>query len=213
MDVRIALCEDHTDYRESLVQYIHNRKGYTLVTALTNAQHILEEVARTRPNVILMDINLPGIDGIKATQQVKQAFPEVQVLMLTVYEEEERIFQAILAGATGYLLKKTVPQKILEAIDEVMLGGASMNSCIVKKVLSFFSNLSIQPRSNDYLLSEREKTILRCIVQGDSYKMIADHCAINIGTVRFHIRNIYQKLHINSKSEAVAKVIQERLLP
>jgi len=158
-----------------------------------------------------MDVDLPGMTGIQATSLIKSHFPEVQVLILTVYEDEEKIFNAILAGANGYLLKKTPPSRIIEAIKEIREGGASMSSSIVRKVLSYFQQNS-QQRPNEYTLSQRELTILKCLVNGDSYKMIADNCDISIGTVRSHINNIYKKLHINSKSEAVAKAIKERLV-
>jgi DNA-binding NarL/FixJ family response regulator len=129
-----------------------------------------------------------------------------------VYEDDQKIFDAILAGATGYLLKKTPPSRILESIIEVQEGGASMSASIVKKVMTFFNQKKAGAATNDYTLSQRELTILQCLVNGDSYKMIADHCDISIGTVRSHINNIYKKLHINSKSEAVAKAIKERLV-
>jgi DNA-binding NarL/FixJ family response regulator len=157
-----------------------------------------------------MDIDLPGTSGIEATASIKSAFPQIGVLILTVYDDEQRIFDAILAGATGYLLKKSQPIRILEAIRDLKEGGASMSASIVKKVLQHFQH---RPSSgNNYTLSERELTILQCLVDGDSYKMIADHCGITIGTVRSHINNIYKKLHINSKSEAVAKALKEGLL-
>jgi len=159
-----------------------------------------------------MDIDMPGINGIKATAIIKSRFPEINVLILTVYEDDEKIFNAILAGATGYLLKKTPPARILEAVAEVQAGGASMSASIVKKVISYFGKKEAAHEAGEYLLSQRELSILKCLVNGDSYKMIADHCQISIGTVRSHINNIYKKLHINSKSEAVAKAIRENLV-
>ena len=209
--IRVALCEDNEAFRESLAQFIDDTPGFTVVAALSNAEGIIDVLEETMPDVILMDIDMPGINGIKATSLVKSTFPEINVLILTVYEDDQKIFDAILAGATGYLLKKTPPSRILESIAEVQQGGASMSASIVKKVISFFNQQTHQP-SDDYTLSPRELTILKCLVNGDSYKMIADHCDISIGTVRSHINNIYKKLHINSKSEAVAKAIKERLI-
>jgi DNA-binding NarL/FixJ family response regulator len=212
MHTRIALCEDNESFRESLTQFIEDTPGFTVTTSLSSAQEIINAIREDLPDLILMDIDMPGMTGIQATSLIKSNFPDVQVLILTVYEDEERIFDAILAGASGYLLKKTPPTRIIEAIREIREGGASMSSSIVKKVLSFFNQQNGQKHSNEYTLSQRELSILKCLVNGDSYKMIADHCTISIGTVRSHINNIYKKLHINSKSEAVAKAIKERLV-
>lgn len=210
-DIKVALCEDNKIFRESLVQFIDDTPGYTVTSSLASAENILETISLHKPDVILMDIDMPGINGILATALVKAHVPEINVLMLTVYEDDEKIFDAILAGATGYLLKKTSPSKILEAIIEVQNGGASMSASIVKKVISYFNKKQI-PQDNQYILSDRELKILQCLVNGDSYKMIADHCHISIGTVRTHISSIYRKLHINSKSEAVAKALKEKLV-
>lgn len=212
MDVRVALCEDNQYFRESLTQFIDDTPGFKVVTCLPSALALLENINHDIPDIILMDIDMPFINGIEATRLVKSKFPAINVLMLTVYDDDEKIFQAILAGASGYLLKKTPPSRILEAITEVQQGGASMSASIVKKVLSFFNQHVPREAPNDYTLSQRELEILKCLVNGDSYKMIADHCSISIGTVRSHISNIYKKLHINSKSEAVAKAIREKLI-
>jgi DNA-binding NarL/FixJ family response regulator len=213
MHTKITLCEDNESFRESLGQFIADTPGFTVVTSLSSAQELINTISNNVPDVILMDIDMPGMTGIQATRLVKSHFPEVHVLILTVYEDDEKIFDAILGGASGYLLKKTPPARIIEAIKEVREGGASMSSSIVKKVLNFFNQKAGSPSSNDYTLSQRELDILKCLVNGDSYKMIADNCNISIGTVRSHINNIYKKLHINSKSEAVAKAIKEKLVP
>lgn len=207
------MCEDNDVFRESLVQFIDDTPGFKVVSAHASAENIIEAIESFQPHVVLMDIDMPGLNGIKATSLIKAHHPSVNVLILTVYDDDQKIFDAILAGATGYLLKKTPPAKILEAISEVQQGGASMSASIVKKVISYFNEHSPRDASNDYTLSQRELVILKCLVNGDSYKMIADHCRISIGTVRSHINNIYKKLHINSKSEAVAKALRERLVP
>jgi len=211
MNTRIALCEDNESFRESLTQFIEDTPGFSVTASLESAQEIISVIREDLPDIVLMDIDLPGMSGIQATNLIKSHFPEVQVLILTVYEDEEKIFNAILAGASGYLLKKTTPSRIIDAIKEIREGGASMSSSIVRKVLSYFQQ-NTQQRSNEYTLSQRGLSILKCLVNGDSYKMIADNCDISIGTVRSHINNIYKKLHINSKSEAVAKAIRERLV-
>jgi DNA-binding NarL/FixJ family response regulator len=211
--IKVALFEDNVIFRESLVQFIDDTPGFTVVAAYSSAENIIESITASLPDIVLMDIDMPGINGISATSLVNSYFPDINVLMLTVYEDDQKIFDAVLAGATGYLLKKTPPSKILESILEVQQGGASMSASIVKKVLSYFNQREQQGNKNQYALSQRELSILKCLVNGDSYKMIAGHCTISIGTVRSHINNIYKKLHINSKSEAVAKAIKERLVP
>ncbi len=211
-DIKVALCEDNEVFRESLLQFIDDTPGFQVVTSLCSADDILNTIKRFLPDVVLMDIDMPGINGIEATAIIKANFPLINVLILTVYEDEQKIFDAILAGATGYLLKKTDPSRIIEAIIEVQQGGASMSASIVKKVISFFNQKEQAATSNEYTLSYRELTFLNCLVYGDSYKMIGDNCSISIGTVRSHINNIYKKLHINSKSEAVAKAIRENLV-
>jgi DNA-binding NarL/FixJ family response regulator len=210
--IKLSICEDNEVFRESLVQFIDDTPGYQVVSSHASAENIVESIETFQPDVILMDIDMPGMNGIKATSLIKSNYPLINVLILTVYDDDQKIFDAILAGATGYLLKKTSPTKILECIAEVQEGGASMSASIVKKVISFF-NEQKSSSTNDYTLSQRELTILKCLVNGDSYKMIADNCRISIGTVRSHINNIYKKLHINSKSEAVAKALKERLVP
>lgn len=210
--IKVALCEDNDHFRESLHQFIADSPGYEVSFSLSSAENILDHLAVNPPQVILMDIDMPQLNGIKATSLVKSHFPEIDVLILTVYDDDEKIFDAILSGASGYLLKKTTPVRILEAIAEIEEGGASMNASIVKKVLTFFNRQQHAQPSNNYTLSPKEMQILQCLVNGDSYKMIADHCGISIGTVRSHINNIYKKLHINSKSEAVAKALKERLV-
>jgi len=211
-DIKVALCEDNDTFRESLSQFISSSHGYKVTTASPSAEAILDDIRYVKPDIILMDIDMPGINGITATSIVKSNFPEVSVLILTVYEDDQKIFDAILAGATGYLLKKTPPHRILESIAEVYNGGASMSASIVKRVITYFNQKKI-PQNNEYALSGRELTILKCLVNGDSYKMIANHCSISIGTVRTHICSIYKKLHINSKSEAVVKALKEKLVP
>jgi DNA-binding NarL/FixJ family response regulator len=173
--------------------------------------NILENCEKDTPEIILMDIEMPGISGIEATQLVKSKFPDVEIMMLTVFENKDKIFEALKAGATGYLLKKSTAVQIIEAITELANGGSPMSGEIARKVLNFFTHPEINIQ-NEYALSEREKEILKRLVAGDSYKMIADNCFISIGTVRSHINSIYHKLTGNSKSEAVVKAINEKLI-
>ena len=211
MSIQVAVFDDNQALRESLYYLISGTPGYRVTGAYANADRVVEDLRQHPANVVLMDIDMPGMSGIKATELVKSHFPLTNVLMLTAYDDSEKVFDALQSGATGYLLKKTPPAKILEAIEEVNQGGAPMNAAIARKVLEFFLKKKSIPQ-NSYDLSGREKDILQCLVKGDSYKMIADHCHISMGTVCTHITNVYKKLHVNSKSEAVAKAIQEKLV-
>ena len=182
-----------------------------LTGAYPDCSKVMENCVVAKPDVILMDIDMPGISGIEATAMIKATFPEINIMILTIFEDKNKVFDALCAGATGYMLKKSSAVEIIEAIDELHRGGSPMTGEIARKVFDFFAN-PILSKSNDYALSDREFDILRCLVEGDSYKMIADTCNISIGTVRFHINNIYKKLHVNSKSEAVIKALRERLV-
>lgn len=210
MDIRVAIFDDNNALRDSLCYLISGTPGFAIVGSYPDGNQVLEQLELNEADVVLMDIDMPGLNGIAATALIKSHFPDMNVLILTSYDDNDKVFDAISSGATGYLLKKTSPAKILEAISEVSQGGAPMNASIARKVLDFFrekKNLA----KNEYDLSLRETEVLSCLVKGDSYKMIADHCFISMGTVCTHICSIYRKLHVNSKSEAVAKAILERL--
>lgn len=211
MDIKVAIYEDNSALREGLTYLVKGSGILRYIGSYADASNILENCRNELPDVILMDIDMPVISGIEATRIVKDVYPEVNVMMLTVFEDKENIFDALCAGATGYLLKKSTAIQIIEAVAELANGGSPISGEIARKVLEFFS----QPhkiKDSSYDLSEREKDILRCLVNGDSYKMIADHCFISIGTVRCHINSIYRKLAVNSKSEAVIKAIKEKLV-
>lgn len=211
MSIKVAIIEDNKELREGLSQLVQGTPGYKCVGAFANCDHLLDNIEKVMPEVVLMDIGMPGISGIEGVKLVKSRFPEIEMLMLTVYEDEEKIFESICAGASGYLLKKTPPAKILEAIREIHAGGAPMTAKIARKVLHMF--LQNAPlTSTEYQLSQREQEVLAGLVKGLSYKMIADQCHISVDTVRSHIKSIYEKLHVHSKSEAVVKALRSRLL-
>ena len=210
MSIKISIYDDNASLLESLSYLIRGSYGFELCHSCDNANNIINNCQICCPEVILMDIDMPGISGIEATKLVKSAYPEVNVMMLTVFEDKNKIFEALCAGATGYLLKKTSFVKIIEAIEELYKGGSPMSSGIARKVLDHFSKSSV--KNNEYQLTSRERTILQCLLAGDSYKMIADRCFISIGTVYSHINNIYKKLQVNSKSEAVIKAMKENLV-
>lgn len=211
MGIKVAIYEDNDALRETLSHLVMGTSTLEFCGAYADCNNVIENCSRHQPDIILMDIDMPGISGIEATALVKSGFPEINVMMLTVYEDKDKVFEALCAGATGYLLKKTSAIRIIEAISELHLGGSPMSGEIARKVLEFFTK-SDTGRNNDYALSNREFDILKCLVNGDSYKMIADACFISIGTVRSHINNIYKKLAVNSKSEAVIKAIKEKLV-
>jgi DNA-binding NarL/FixJ family response regulator len=211
MEIKVAIYEDNNALREGLTHLIKGSGIMEFCGAYPDAIAILENCKADPPDVILMDIDMPGITGIEATRLIKDKYPEINVMMLTIFEDKEKIFDALCAGATGYLLKKSTAIQIIEAIVELKEGGSPMSGQIARKVIEFFSQRD-KVKTPDYALSSRELDILRCLVQGDSYKMIADHCFISIGTVRCHINSIYRKLAVNSMSEAVVKAIKEKLV-
>ena len=208
--IRVAIFEDNFLLRESLFQLISGTAGLSCVGAFANCDEVIFNVKKTSPEVVLMDIQMPGKTGIEGVRMIHEQFPEIKIIMQTVVEDDEKIFASICNGASGYLLKNTTPARLLQAIEEVHSGGAPMTPSIAQKVLDKFRKQS--PASSKELneLSNREKDVLECLVEGMSYKMIASACKISIDTVRFHIRNIYEKLHVSSKSEAVSKAIKGR---
>ena len=163
------------------------------------------------PDVVLMDIDMPGESGIKGVRMVKETRPQTAVIMYTVFEDDEKLFQCLCAGANGYLLKKTPPEKIFESIREVMDGGAPMSPSIAKKVISSFQSVKAHSQNNQYNLTERELDVLQLLTKGHSTKAIADKLNIAFNTVRAHLNNIYVKLHVNCGKEAIAKILQERI--
>ena len=211
MDIRVSVFDDNKALRDSLYFLISAKRGFTISGVYSDCNNILENLRKDPADVVLMDIDMPGLNGIEATSLIKSRFPGLNVLILTAYDDSTKVFAALQSGATGYLLKKTTPAKILEAIVEINDGGAPMNASIARKVLEFFSEKK-NITKNEYDLSPREKDVLGCLVNGDSYKMIAGACFISMGTVQSHITNIYKKLQVNSKSEAVAKAIREHLI-
>lgn len=190
---------------------INGTEGYEVLSAFKNCNNAVEEVSVFKPDVILMDIDMPGTNGIEGLKKIRQVNNEVKILMLTVFDDNQNIFQAISNGANGYMLKKTPPARLLEYIAEAQTGGAPMTASVATQVLKMFSSMNTD-RSSDHNLSDREKQVLQLLVDGYSYKMIAGEMFIAIDTVRSHIKKIYEKLHVNSKSEAVAKAFKNRLV-
>jgi DNA-binding NarL/FixJ family response regulator len=211
MDIGVCIFEDNKPLRESLGALINGSPGYTLAGAWSDASKVVLHINECKPDVVLMDINMPGISGIEAVLLIRQQFPDMPILMQTVFEGDDKVFASICAGASGYILKNTPPVRLLEAIKEVHEGGAAFTPSIARKVLKMATSQNTNPA--EYInLSEREKEVLEKLVEGMSYKMAAAALDISIDTVHTHISNIYVKLHVNSKSEAVAKAIRQKLV-
>ncbi|MBL7927575.1 MAG: response regulator transcription factor [Bacteroidia bacterium] len=213
MPVRVALFEDNKKYRESMSLLIEGSPGFALAGAFDNARDVLSKIEQSQPDVLLMDIEMPGISGIEALLVIKKKYPQLNVLIDTVFEDDKKIFEAICNGASGYVLKSTPPARLLDAIVETYQGGAPMSPVIAKKVLQLLQDKQLQTPQPTQLfdLTQREKEILALMVNGFSYKMIAAEKGITFETVRSHIKNIYQKLHVVSMAEAVAKAVKNNL--
>ena len=209
--IKVIYYEDNSNLREGISFLIQSTPQLDLLATFSNADTVKTDTEELKPDVILMDIDMPGTNGIDAVAIVKAVSPGTQVIMLTVFDNEEKIFNAIRNGASGYLLKHTPPSEIIESIFDVNKGGSPMTANVARKVLQYFQS---QPKAQkeDYNLSDRELQIVKGLVSGYSYKAIAAELFISIDTVRSHIRRIYEKLHVNSKTEAVLKAINEGLV-
>ena len=212
MEIRIVIFDDNATRRDGVKLLLDNSPGFYCAGTFEDCSNLINNIIDTQPDVVLMDIDMPGINGIEAVKMIKKEFPELPVMMQTVFDHDEKVFQSILAGATGYMLKKTPPVKLLEAIKEIHEGGAPMTPEIAVKVLQFFRKKEQEKAAIETSLTDREKEILSALVEGLSYKMIADKQQISYHTVNFHIRNIYKKLHVHNVSEAVAKAIRDKIV-
>lgn len=203
--IKTGVVEDDFRYQELLRTILSSSDKVTPVFVVGNCKDIISDVRKFSPDVVIMDINLPGKSGIEGVAELKKHFPGVKVLMLTVFEDEDKIFAAIKSGADGYLLKKDSPQKVLDSIQDVFDGKSSMNGIIARKVLEYFHKKPSIKNPDEYNLTKRELEILELLMDGLSYKDIAEKCSISIQTLNSHIKNIYSKLGVHSRSEASAK--------
>jgi len=208
MPVSIVLFEDNDRLRESLAYLLNSDPNYVVKGDFNNCNQAVEIVEKLTPDVVLMDIDMPGKTGISGVAMIKQSRPETAVIMYTVFEDDERLFQCLCAGANGYLLKKTPPARLFDAIQEVLEGGAPMSPIIARKVLMSFQ----EKHDNQYNLTSREADVLQLLIKGNSIKIIADELNIAFDTVRSHLKKIYQKLHVNCGKEAIAKALKEKLI-
>lgn len=210
--IKVVIFEDNTNLRRGLTTLINGSTGFECAGAFGNCDNLIKNIADTSPDVVLMDIEMPGMNGIDAVKLLKIQFPQVKVLMETIFEDDEKVFYSICNGAEGYILKNTPPTLILEAIQEIYDGGAPMTPSIASKVLAMFKSGTAFEKDESYNLTERELEILKYLTVGMSYRLIAENCFVSIDTVSTHVKNIYKKLQVHSKTEAVAKAIKRNIV-
>jgi len=208
--IKVIIFDDNDTLRDSVAMLLQETKDFTLAGSYAHCLDVTENIKETKPDVVIMDIDMPGMNGIEGVKQIRKHFPTVQILMLTVFDDDEKVFAAIKAGAGGYILKNAEPENLLHSISEVYNGGAPMTPGIARKVLQQFQTF-LPEEKKDYHLSNREKEVLGLLVEGLSYKMIAGKLNITYDTVRAHMKKIYEKLHVASMTEAVAKAINQKL--
>ncbi len=208
---KVAIIEDQRELREGFSTLINFTPGFTCSGSYRSMEEALARLRHEKPDVVLSDIGLPGMDGIEGIKRIKQLYPEMLILMLTVYDDDDRIFDALCAGACGYLLKRTPPTRLLENIREALTGGAPMSPEVASRVISLFRDIR-PPERVDYDLTPHETRLLKLIVEGHNYTTAAEELGVKYSTIKFHMQNIYDKLQVHSKSEAVAKALKNRIV-
>lgn len=210
-DISVAIVEDRREIREALVILINGTKGFRCCGSFRSMEEALEKIGYELPDVVLSDIGLPGMSGIKGVGILKERYPTLLVLMLTIHDDDERIFDALCAGACGYLLKTTAPARLLESLKEAVGGGAPMSPEVARRVVALFRDVR-PPERADYQLTPHETRLLKLLVEGHNYKTATLELGVSVNTISFHMRHIYEKLQVHSKSEAVAKALRNRLV-
>ena len=205
--ISVSIVDDERKLCESIATFLNGSPGFRCISIYGSAEAALQHLPTDRPDVVLMDINMAGMNGIECVGRLKAIAPELQILMLTVYDDTEQIFNALSAGATGYLLKRHDPDELLQAIRDVQAGGSPMSNSIARKVVASFQKANPAAEKQN-LLSEREQAVLECLAEGLAYKQIGDKLGISINTIRTHLRHIYEKLHVQSRTQAVAKYLR-----
>jgi len=209
--VKVAIVEDQREIRECLALLVNGTDGYTCSGSYRSMEEAIEKIPRQVPDVLLSDIGLPGMSGIDGVRRLKELYPSLLVLMLTVYDDDERIFDAMCAGACGYLLKKTPPARLIASLQEVVDGGAPMSPEVARRVIALFREIRPPDRA-EYPLTPHETRLLKLFVEGHNYKTAAVELKVSVNTINFHVRSIYDKLQVHSRSEAVAKALLNRLV-
>jgi DNA-binding NarL/FixJ family response regulator len=209
--IEVVIVEDQPEIREGLKFLIHNTEGYHCTGSFESMEEAIQAFDNDQPDIVLADIGLPGMSGIEGMRLLKERWPELVIVALTVYDDDERIFDALCAGAAGYLLKKTPPARLIECLKEAMYGGAPMSPEVASKVISLFRKIH-PPKKADYQLTPHEVRLLKLLVEGHSYKTAAAELQSSVNTIGFHMRSIYRKLQVHSKSEAVVKALRHNLI-
>jgi DNA-binding NarL/FixJ family response regulator len=205
--ISVSIVDDEKKLCQSIASFLNSSQGFRCVSMYGNAEAALKHLPLDLPDVVLMDINMAGINGIECVKRLKGLIPQAQILMFTIYEDAEQIFKALAAGATGYLLKRREPEELLQALRDVHAGGSPMSNSIARKVVASFQKAD-QAGEKQNLLTAREQKVLDLLTQGLAYKQIGDEMGISINTIRTHLRHIYEKLHVQSRTEAVAKYLR-----
>lgn len=212
MSIRVAIFDDNQSLRIGLYQLINGSEGFACVGAFENCKSVLRDIKDCAPDIVLMDIEMPGVNGIEAVRLIRQRYPDLKILMQTVYQDDDKIFNSILAGANGYILKNASALRILESIREIYEGGAPMSPAVATRVLKMVSDPQPVQSPPKFDLTDRELEILRLLVKGRSYKVLASECNISIDTVRTHIKNIYEKLQVHTMTDAVLLAIKSNIV-
>ena len=209
--IRVGIIEDRREIREALAMLINGTAGFRCTASYRTMEEALDKISRELPDVVLSDIGLPGMSGIEGIRILKERYATLLILMLTVYDDDERIFDALCAGACGYLLKRTSPARLIECLKEAVTGGAPMSPEVARRVVALFRDIR-PPEKADYQLTPHETRLLKLRVEGHNYKTAAAAIGVSYHTIHFHMRNIYDKLQVHSKSEAVSKALRNRLV-
>jgi DNA-binding NarL/FixJ family response regulator len=210
MAISLVIYEDNVRLRESLELLLGTETGFSIAGAFSNCTSVSEHMETLAPDLVIMDIDMPGMTGIEGVRRIKTEFPDIKVIMYTVFDDDNRIFDCICNGADGYLLKNTSPLKLIQALEELAAGGVPMSPFVAQKVFQYFR--TSKEGKDVFNLTPRETEILELLVRGNSYKMIADKSTISIDTVKKHLQNIYHKLHVNCGTEAVVKALQHKIV-
>jgi DNA-binding NarL/FixJ family response regulator len=209
--IKVAIIEDRREIREALTMLINGTDGFRCVGSYRSMEEALDRINGALPDVVLSDIGLPGMNGIEGIRILKERHAGLTVLMLSVYEDDERIFDALCAGACGYLLKRTSPARLIECLKEAVQGGAPMSPEVARRVVSLFREIR-PPERAEYHLTPHEMRLLKLLVQGHNYKTAAAELGVSFHTIHFHMRNVYDKLQVHSKSDAVSKALRDRII-